>query len=71
MQSQGINKAEVKVQTPDLAKDKKNQLTVTLFVGGKQVDELTAEQKERMAQRLSKTMGAYYTAHADEFQKIN
>ena len=71
MQSQEIKNAEVKVNTPDLAKEKKNQLTVTIFVGGKQVDELTAEQKERMAQRLSKTMGTYYTAHADEYQKIN
>ena len=70
MQSQEINNSEVKVHTPDLAKDKKNQLTVTLFVGGKQVDKLTAEQRERMAQRLSKTMSVYYTAHTDEFQKI-
>ena len=69
MQCQEIN-TEVKVHTPDLAKDKKNQLTVTLFVGGKQVDKLTAEQRERMAQRLSKTMSVYYTAHTDEFQKI-
>lgn len=70
MQSQGINKTEVQVHTPDLAKDKKNQLTVTFYVGGKQVDELTPEQSERMAQRLSKTMGVYYTAHSDEFKKI-
>ena len=71
MQSQGINKSEVKVHTPDLAKDKKKQLTVTLHIGGKQVDELTTEQCERMAERLSKVMGVYYTAHPDEFQKIN
>ena len=73
MQSQEIGKTEVKVHTPDLAKDKRKgkELTVTLFVGGRQVDALTPEQKERMAQRLSKTMGTYYTAHADEYQKIN
>lgn len=70
MQSQEIGKAEVKVHTPDLAKDKKNQLTVTLFVGGKQVDKLTPEQSEQMAKRLSKTMSLYYTAHSDEYQKI-
>ena len=71
MQSQELNNAEVKVQKPDLAKDKKKkELTVTLFVGGKQVDELTPEQKERMAQRLSKTMSSYYTAHIDEYKKI-
>lgn len=70
MQSQEINNAEVKVQKPDLAKDKKKQLTVTFFVGGKQVEYLTPEQKERMAERLSKTMSTYYTAHADEYKKI-
>ena len=71
MQSQEIVKAEVKVHKPGLAKDKKKQLTVTLHIGGKQVDELTTEQCERMAERLSKVMGVYYTAHPDEFQKIN
>lgn len=72
MQSQELNNAEVKVHKPDLAKDKRKgkELTVTLFVGGKQVDTLTPEQRERMAQRLSKTMSIYYTAHPDEFQKI-
>ena len=70
MQSQGIGKTEVQVNTPGLAKDKKNGLTVTFFIGGKQVDELTPEQTECMAKRLSKTMGAYYTAHSDEYMKI-
>ena len=71
MQSQAISKG--KVHTPDLAKDKRKgkELTVTLFVGGKQVEELTEEHLERMVQRLSKTMSNYYTAHADEYQKIN
>ena len=45
-------------------------LTVTLHIGGKQVDTLTEEQRERMAQRLSETMSVYYTAHPDEFLKI-
>ena len=70
MQSQGINKAEVKVHTPDLAKDKKNQLTVTIFVGGKQVDKLTPEQSEKLAQRMAKTASRYYSNHLDEFLKI-
>lgn len=71
MQSQETNISEVKVHTPDLAKDKKKkQLTGTFFVGGKQVDKLTPEQCERMAQRLSETMSVYYTAHLDEFLKI-
>ena len=70
MQSQELNNAEVKVHKPDLAKDKKKELTATFFVGGKQVDKLTPEQCERMAQRLSKTMSRYYTAHPEEFLKI-
>ena len=45
-------------------------LTVTLHIGGKQVEKLTALQCETMAQRLSETMSRYYTSHADEYQKI-
>ena len=45
-------------------------LTVTLHIGGKQVDTLTDEQRERMAQRLSDAMSIYYTAHPEEFTKI-
>ena len=45
-------------------------LTVTLHIGGKQVDKLTPEQCEKMAQKLSETMSRYYTSHADEYQKI-
>lgn len=45
-------------------------LTVTLHIGGKQIDKLTTEQCEQMAQRLSDTMSLYYTSHADEYQKI-
>ena len=71
MQSQESKNAKVKVHTPDLAKDKKKELTVTFFVGGNQVDELTPEQAERMANRLSKAMSIYYTAHAEEYQKMN
>ena len=48
-------------------RDKK--LTVTLHIGGKQIDSLTPEQSERMAQRLSDTMSLYYTAHPEEHLK--
>ena len=48
-------------------KDKK--LTVTLHIGGKQIDSLTPEQSERMAQRLSDAMSLYYTAHPEEHLK--
>jgi hypothetical protein len=46
------------------------KLTVTLHIGGKQVDKLTPEQSERMAERLSEAMSIYYTAHPDEFAKL-
>ena len=45
-------------------------LTVTLHIGGKQVDTLTAEQCEKMAQRLGEVMSRYYTNHLDEYQQI-
>ena len=46
------------------------ELTVTLHIGGNQIDKLTAEQSERMAQRLSETMSLYYTAHPTEFTQV-
>jgi hypothetical protein len=46
------------------------KLTVTLHIGGKQVDKLTDEQCERMAQRLSEAMSLYYTAHPQEYKKL-
>ncbi len=45
-------------------------LTVTLHIGGKQVETLTDEQREKMAQRLSEAMSLYYTSKAEEFRKI-
>ena len=45
-------------------------LTVTFHIGGKQVDKLTAEQGERIAQRLSEAMSLYYTAHPKEFAEL-
>ena len=48
----------------------KKPLTATIYIGGKQVDELTEEQLERMSQRLSEAMSIYYTSHIDEFKKI-
>ena len=72
MQSQEINNAAVKVKTPGLAKDKRKgkELTVTLYVGRKQVDTLSPEQRERLAQKMSERLSIYYTAHPDEFLKI-
>ena len=45
-------------------------LTVTLHIGGKQVDTLTPEQRERIAQKLSEAMSLYYTAHPKEFANL-
>ena len=49
---------------------KGKKLTVTLHIGGKQVDKLTAEQCDRMAKKLSETMSNYYTAHPEEYRLI-
>jgi hypothetical protein len=49
---------------------KQKKLTVTFYIGGKQVDKLTSEQCERMAQKLSETLSVYYTAHPDEFKAL-
>jgi hypothetical protein len=49
---------------------KNRPLTVTLHIGGKQVERLTEEQCERMAQKLSETVSRYYTAHPDEYLKL-
>jgi ABC-type transporter MlaC component len=45
-------------------------LTVTLHIGGKQVDTLTPEQREHMAQKLSEVVSRYYSAHPSEYQKL-
>lgn len=51
-----------------MRKDK--PLTVTIYIGGKQVDRLTDEQAEKMAQRVGEAMSIYYAAHPEEFKKI-
>ena len=45
-------------------------LTVTLHVGGKQVDKLTEQQCERLSDRLSETMSRYYTSHSEEYKRM-
>ena len=49
---------------------KEQTLTCTFFVGGKQVDKLTDEQCERMAQKVGETLSIYYTAHTDEYKQL-
>ena len=48
----------------------KKPLTVTLHIGGKQIEKLTDKQKEEMAKKLSESMSIYYTAHPEEFKKL-
>ena len=49
---------------------KQKPLTVTLHIGGKQVERLTEEQIEKMVNRLSDAMSTYYTINPNEFIKI-
>ena len=49
---------------------KDTKLTVTLHIGGEQVERLTPEQSERMAERLSEAMSIYYTAHPEELRQL-
>lgn len=46
------------------------QLTVTLHIGGKQVEKLTDEQIEALSKKVGDVMSTYYTAHQDEYKKI-
>ncbi len=48
----------------------RGRLTVTLHIGGMQVEKLTPEQVQRIADRLSESMSEYYSNHITEFQKI-
>ena len=50
---------------------KEQTLTCTFFVGGKQVEKLTEEQCERMAQKVGQVLSLYYTAHPDEYRQLN
>ena len=49
-------------------KDKK--LTCTFFVNGVQVDKLSPEYLDKMAQRLGEVMSLYYTQHIDEYKQL-
>ena len=49
---------------------KDTKLTVTLHIGDKQIEKLTPEQSERMAERLSEAMSLYYTAHPTEYANL-
>jgi ABC-type transporter MlaC component len=46
------------------------KLTVTLHIGGKQVETLTEEQREKIAQKFSETLSNYYSRHPEEYKKL-
>ena len=46
------------------------KISVTLFVGDKQIDTLSPSEREAMARRLSKTMSTFYTANSEEYEKL-
>lgn len=48
----------------------KAQLTCTFYIGGKQVDTLTPEQRSKMAEKIGEAMSIYYTQHPDEYKKL-
>lgn len=50
---------------------KNNNLTVTLHIGDMQIDKLTPQQTEAMANKVTEAMGAYYAENPDEFSKIS
>ena len=45
-----------------------NKLKVEIYIGGKKVDTLTEEQRDRVAARFSAAVSDYYTRHIDEYQ---
>ena len=49
---------------------KTQKLTCTFFVNGVQVDKLTPEHLDKIAQRLGEVMSIYYTANTAEYQQL-
>lgn len=49
---------------------KEQKLTCTFFVGTRQVDKLTPEYLDKMAQRLGEVMSNYYTQNITEYKQL-
>ena len=49
---------------------KEQKLTCTFYVNGVQVDKLTPEHLDKMAQRLGEVMSIYYTANINEYKAL-
>lgn len=45
-------------------------MTCTFYVGDQKVEKLTAEQLERMSERLSEAMTLYYSRHPEQFARL-
>lgn len=53
-----------------MAGRKKKEITVTLFVGGQQVNELTTQQIKKLQEKLEKKTSAYYSLHIEEYARL-
>ena len=53
-----------------MPRGKSKELTVSFWLNGKQITKLTEEQKDVIAERLSRAMSTYYTAHPEEYRLL-
>jgi hypothetical protein len=49
---------------------KAKPITVILFVGDRQVQTLSPSEREAIARRLSQNMSTYYTAHSEQYERL-
>lgn len=49
---------------------KRKPLTVVLYYKGEQVETLPQEARDRISERLTEVMSAYYTAHPEEYSAV-
>ena len=45
-------------------------LTCSLHIGGKQVETLTEEQRQRLTDKFAAAVNLYFTAHLEEFMML-
>ena len=53
-----------------MAGRKNKEITVTLFVGGQQVNELTTQQIEKIQEKFENKLSAYYSVHIEEYARL-
>ena len=46
------------------------KITVKLYIGNQEIETLTEEQRQKIAERLSKEMSLYYTNNPNEYEKV-